>query len=264
MIVRVAAGIVAFALFASPLHAQTPGGPAEVATQDATVAPPATRDTPPSFGSLFLGLARDFRQLPSRETALILGAAGGITLAARRYDVGLTRLVSTAPSLDRAFEPGDQMGGGVAQVGGAFATFAIGRMVHSPRLTIVGADLVRAQIVNTVLTHGIKLAVGRTRPDGGAFSFPSGHTSSSFATAAVLQRHFGWKAGVAAFGLAGYIAGSRLQENKHYLSDGIIGAAVGIVAARTVTIGRGPAKFAVSPLAVPRGGGIGFTWVGAH
>lgn len=264
MIVRVAAGIVASLLFASSLHAQTPAGAPRAGPAPATVAVPATPDPLPSFGSLFLNLGRDLRQLPSRETALILGAAGGLTLATRRYDARLTRLVSTTPALDTAFEPGDQMGGGVAQVGGAFATFAIGRMVRSPRMARVGSDLVRAQIVNTVLTHGLKMAVGRTRPDGGAFSFPSGHTSSSFATAAVLQRHFGWKAGVPAFGLAGYIAGSRLQENRHYLSDGIFGAAIGIVAARTVTIGRGTSKLAVAPFAVPRGGGIGFTWIGAR
>lgn len=264
MIVRVAAGIVASLLFASPLHAQTPAGPPQGGARTADAAPPAALDTLPSFGSLFLNVGRDFRQLPSRETALILGAAGGLTLAARRYDTDLTRRVSTSPALDTAFEAGDQMGGGLAQVGGAFATFAIGRMVRSPRLAGVGADLVRAQIVNTVLTQGLKLAVGRTRPNGGAFSFPSGHTSSSFATAAVLQRHFGWKAGGAAFALAGYVAGSRLQENKHYLSDGIFGAAIGIVAARTVTIGRGTSKLAVTPFSVPRGGGIGFTWVGAR
>ena len=160
------------------------------------------------------------------------------------------------------FEAGEVVGGGVAQVGTAFATYALGRVAKSPRTAAVGADLVRAQILNAVLTQGVKLSVGRTRPDGSRFSFPSGHTSSSFATAAVLQRHFGWRAGVPAYGLAAYIAGSRLQENKHYLSDVVFGAAIGIVAGRTVTIGRGQARFAVAPVAAPGGAGVGLTWVG--
>jgi membrane-associated phospholipid phosphatase len=102
-------------------------------------------------------------------------------------------------------------------------------------------------IVNTVLTQGIKLSVGRERPDGGRFSFPSGHTSSTFATAAVLHGYFGWRVGIPAYRFATLIGGSRLQENRHYPSDVIFGAAIGLVAGRTVTIGRGEASFALVP-----------------
>jgi len=35
-----------------------------------------------------------------------------------------------------------------------------------------------------------------------------------------------------------------------------------MVAGRTVTIGRGEARFAVSPAAAPGGAGVNFTWVG--
>jgi membrane-associated phospholipid phosphatase len=59
----------------------------------------------------------------------------------------------------------------------------------------VGADLVRVQILNTIATHGTKALVDRRRPDGAQGSFPSGHASASFATAAVLQRHYGWRLG---------------------------------------------------------------------
>lgn len=263
--VRLAACVVASVLFASPVLAQTSVASAPSAPQPAVVARTATPPAPavvPSFGSLFRDLGSDFRHLPSRETAWILGAAGGIGLAVQRQDARVTREATQSLALDRMFEPGELVGGGAAQVGAAFATYAIGRVAKSPRTAAVGADLVRAQILNTVLTQGVKLSVGRTRPDGSRFSFPSGHTSSSFATAAVLQRHFGWRAGVPAYGLAAYIAGSRLQENKHYLSDVVFGAAIGIVAGRTVTIGRGQATFALAPLAAPGGAGVNLTWVG--
>jgi len=265
MIARLAARVGACLLFASPVLAQTgvPLGasapPPSVVAQTATPLEPAVI---PSFGSLFHDLGVDFRHLPSRETAWILGAAGGIGLAVQRQDARVTRGMAESMTLDRVFEPGDLLGGGAAQIGAAFATYALGRVAQSPRTAVVGADLVRAQIVSTVLTQAVKLSVGRTRPDGSRFSFPSGHTSSSFATAAVLQRHFGWRLGVPAYGLAAYVASSRLQENKHYLSDVVFGAAIGIVAGRNVTIGRGQARFAVAPLAAPRGGGVNFTWVG--
>jgi membrane-associated phospholipid phosphatase len=260
MRVSVAAGIAASVLLASPVLAQTlPTAPvAQTLTQEA----PPTNPVLPSFGSLFRDLGNDFRRLPSRETALTLGVAGGISVALQHQDARLTRQISRSLPLDTVFEPGDVAGSGAVQTGAAFATFAIGRIAKSPRMATAGADLVRGQILNTVLTQSIKISVRRTRPDGNRFSFPSGHASSAFATAAVLQRHFGWKAGVPAYGLAAFIGASRMQENKHYLSDIVFGAAVGIASGRTVTIGRGKRRFAVAPFAAREGAGVGFGWVG--
>jgi membrane-associated phospholipid phosphatase len=64
---------------------------------------------------------------------------------------------------------------------------------------------------------------------------------------------------VPAYGLAAYVAASRVQAERHFLSDITFGAAIGIVAGRTVTVGRGDARFAVSPAAVPGGAGVSFT-----
>jgi membrane-associated phospholipid phosphatase len=179
-------------------------------------------------------------------------------------DRDLTRRAAASHPLDEAFDGGAVVGSGIAQFGFAFGTYALGRAQHSPRVSRLGADLVRAQLVNTVLTQGIKFAVQRERPDGGRYSFPSGHTSGAFATATVLQRHLGWKVGVPAYAVAAYVAGNRLPENKHYMSDVLFGAAVGIVSGRTVTIGHGRARFALSPLTFPGGGGVGLTLLDGH
>ena len=99
-----------------------------------------------------------------------------------------------------------------------------------------------------------KYSVGRERPDGSSRrSFPSGHSSGTFASAAVFQRRYGWKAGLPAFGVAAYVAASRLSENKHYLSDVVFGAAIGLTAGRTVTFGRGETQFELAPVATPGG-----------
>ena len=110
------------------------------------------------------------------------------------------------------------------------------------------------------LTSAVKLSVRRARPDGTQYSFPSGHTSVSFATATVLQRHLGWKAGVPAYALATYVAASRVQDKRHFLSDVAFGAAIGIVAGRTVTLGRGEHRVTMAPAATPGGGGLSLTW----
>ena len=159
------------------------------------------------------------------------------------------------------FGAGQTVGAATTQLAGV-RDASIGRMTGNPKVALIGADLVRAQFVSQTMTQVIKFSAGRTRPDGTTMSFPSGHSASAFATAAVLQRHLGWKAGIPAYGVAAYVAASRVQMKRHYFSDVAFGAAIGMVAGRTVTIGRGDARFAVSPAAAPGGAGVNFTWVG--
>lgn len=251
---------------ASSASAQIPLSPAPTPTDLAQSAPdpapaPAPSDPSVTFGSLFTGLSDDLVRLPSKGTALTLGVGGALALAVRPADLRLTERATASVPLDRAFEVGELAGSGWVQVGGSLGTFLIAKATGSRRAQLVGADMVRAQILNAAMTQGLKFAVGRPRPDAGRFSFPSGHASSTFANATVLHRHFGWKVGVPAYGVAAYVAGSRLQENRHFASDVIFGAALGIVAGRAVTVGGGSTRFAVAPIAVPRGAGVMFTHV---
>jgi membrane-associated phospholipid phosphatase len=85
----------------------------------------------------------------------------------------------------------------------------------------------------------------------------------TFATATVLHRNLGWKAGIPAYGFAAYVAASRVQDKRHFLSDVAFGATLGIVAGRAVTVGRGDARFAVAPAPAPGGAAVSFTWLGA-
>ena len=61
------------------------------------------------------------------------------------------------------------------------------------------------------------------------FSFPSGHTSSSFAAAAVFYRHLPKKLGLPSVILAGLIGFSRLYVGVHYPTDVIAGVLMGIL-----------------------------------
>ena len=201
----------------------------------------------------------DFSRLPSFDTLTILSVGGAAAAVGHSVDGSVTRTLAGSDRLGSVLHSGETLGGARMQLAGALATYTLGRITDSPRVTSVGADLIRAQIVTQTLTAGIKLTVGRQRPDGTQYSFPSGHSSVTFATATVLQRNFGWTVGVPAYGLAAYVAASRVQAERHFLSDITFGAAIGIVAGRTVTVGRGDARFAVSPAAVPGGAGVSFT-----
>src|SRR4029079_2807721 len=82
----------------------------------------------------------------------------------------------------------------------------------------------------------------------------------SFASATVLQQEFGWKVGIPAYAVASYVAASRVQMKRHYLSDVTFGAALGVIAGRSVSIGHGR-RLMVTPMATPSGTAAGFTIV---
>jgi membrane-associated phospholipid phosphatase len=240
---------LAMTLASSSLSAQT------VAAPDGNV---------PSFGSLFRALPSDFAHLITPEAVTILGAGAGLSLALHPADARLTRDAASAETLEFALDPGQIIGDSFVQEAGAFATYLAGRMSHNARLATVGAELVRAQIVTEALTQVVKVSVRRRRPDGSNLSFPSGHTSATVATAAVLQREFGWKVGGIAYAAAAYVATSRLSENKHYASDLAFGAAIGLLAGRRITMLHRGNTMTLAPLALPGGGGVAVTWTPAR
>jgi hypothetical protein len=113
--------------------------------------------------------------------------------------------------------------------------FTAGRLSHGTRFRAMTYDMLDATIVNLAYTELIKVTVGRERPNGqDEKSFPSGHTSNAFALAAVAERHYGWKIGIPAYLAAGLIGASRIQQDKHYLSDVVAGATLGYIVGRTV------------------------------
>ena len=123
----------------------------------------------------------------------------------------------------------------------------------------VGRDLVRAQISATSWTYLSKFVTQRDRPNGDPRAFPSGHTSSTFATATVLQRHYGWKVGVPFYALGVYAGASRIVAEKHWTSDVVFGAAVGVASGYTVTRRIHSHAITMGPAVYPGGGGVSFS-----
>ena len=113
--------------------------------------------------------------------------------------------------------------------------FTAGRLAHGSRFRSMTYDMLDAAIVNFAYTEVIKVAVGRERPNGqDNKSFPSGHTSNTFALAAVAQQHYGWKVGIPSYLVAGLMGASRIDQDKHWMSDVVAGAALGYIVGRTV------------------------------
>jgi len=207
---------------------------------------------------LFAPLPGDFRQMGSSQNWMVVAIGGAGALAAHSLDsrvASMTWPAATAPVMS----PGAIVGAFEVQLAGAIAVYAAGRINDSSRVARIGAELFRAQVVSEATSQVLKLATGRTRPDGTSMSFPSGHSASMFATATVLQSELGWKVGVPAYAAAAWVAASRVEGRRHYLSDVVAGATVGIIAGRSVTVGVGNARFSLGPMAVPGGMGVSFT-----
>jgi len=224
----------------------------------AAFAPPNQKEppTPPHTGvrALLRGLGEDFTHLAAKENVYIALAGGAGALAVHPIDSDVNqRLHSHYQAVNAAFAPGKYVGNTAVQVGAALVTYTIGRVEDQPKVSHMGMDLLRAQIVDSALTEGLKYATHRERPDkSNAQSFPSGHASITFATATVIERHLGWRRSALAYLLASYVAASRLHDNRHYLSDVVFGAAVGTISGRTITQ-HGRDVWSFAPVAVPGG-----------
>jgi membrane-associated phospholipid phosphatase len=218
----------------------------------------------PGVSQLFKPLKNDFRRMASRDNLALLqaGALGALTFSP--WDRRVQDAAWGQGSVHSTLKPGALVGGFIFQSSAAIATYAVGRATKQTRIAELGVDLVRAQIVSQTTTQALKFATQRTRPDGTSLSFPSGHTSSSFATASVLHAHFGPKVGIPAYAMAAWVAASRVQMKRHHVSDVIVGASIGLLAGRSVTFGHGSTRFGLSPMAVPGGGGINLVRIGGR
>lgn len=93
-----------------------------------------------------------------------------------------------------------------------------------------GRNHLRALVSTELVTTLMKTGFGRNRPgsSNNHRSFPSGHTSTVFASATSLTYAYGWKAAALAFPLAVFTGASRLADDAHWFSDVVAGAFVGI------------------------------------
>ena len=90
-----------------------------------------------------------------------------------------------------------------------------------------------------ILTTGVKATFPEERPDhSDDKSFPSGHTSISFAATGYLQNRYGWQWGLPATLAASLVGLSRVESKDHHWYDVVAGAALGEATAYFFTTPR--------------------------
>ncbi|HWF85362.1 MAG TPA: phosphatase PAP2 family protein [Vicinamibacterales bacterium] len=249
------------------------------ATDDETQPPQAVNDetqppgeekkppTPPHTGihALFRNLGDDYKHLWSVDNGIVAAVGGGLALAVHPLDPTFNiHLRSHYALVNSIYAPAKYLGDTPEQVALSIGTYAFGRIFDEPKVSHLGMDLLRAQILSESMVEPLKFAVGRERPDHSNHqSFPSGHASATFAAATIIERHLGWKKAALAYAIAAYVASSRLHDNVHYLSDVVFGSAVGTIAGRTVTQ-HGANVWTMAPAPVQGGYGIFITRADPH
>jgi membrane-associated phospholipid phosphatase len=236
-------------------------GPSALSTQQPAATHPAPQHT--GFKALLFETGSDFKAFPRRRsTWVILGVGAGAAALALPIDDEVNAHLAGSNAADKFFAPGHIIGSFPVQVGTAAGLYLIGRyaLPHAPgepktnKVSHLGFDLTRALIVSQALTQGVKLVFRKDRPNGDCCGMPSGHAAAAFATAAVLERHLGYRGAWPTLVVATYVATSRLHDNVHFLSDVIFGSALGMASGWTVVGRHGRSSYAMVP--TPTRGGM--------
>jgi membrane-associated phospholipid phosphatase len=120
---------------------------------------------------------------------------------------------------------------------------------HSPILIVYGlnwlgvkgkndfanrtAILIKSEVMLGILTFSLKRITAVPRPDTKELtSFPSGHTAQAFAAATFMAREYGHKNiwySIGAYTVATGVGAMRVMNNRHWVSDVLVGAGIGIL-----------------------------------
>ncbi|MCZ4407285.1 phosphatase PAP2 family protein [Cryomorphaceae bacterium 1068] len=105
------------------------------------------------------------------------------------------------------------------------------------------AILFKAELIAVAIVTPLKLGTNRVRPNGdNDESFPSGHTAQAFISATFLHREYGhlspWYS-IGGYAVAGSVGVLRILNNKHYLSDVLFGAGIGLLATNLAYLTHG-------------------------
>jgi membrane-associated phospholipid phosphatase len=155
---------------------------------------------------------------------------------------------------------------GEAEVFGpiGLGTIAVGIIAGNPRIRRAGERISGGLLLAGTLGVVVKEVVGRRRPalTGSAYRFkpfsgrdawPSGHTTMAFALAAsVGDEIHSTPVSIGLYGAAAMTGWSRLNDNRHWLSDVLAGAAFGITSAKLMNghwrvFGVGAPRFLLEP-----------------
>lgn len=197
------------------------------------------------------GVYRDFREVFSApahfdggDWMILTAVAGAAGASALFFDEPLRDLARSAhtPFLDTVMPAGEYYGRLSTGYGLGSLVYLGGILAGSDDVRLTGRAIIEAHTFAMLLTGVLKATTGRSRPgreegnmrfslfasENLSWSFPSGHTASAFAISSALGARIRrpWvTAGL--YALSTLTAMQRVYDDRHWLSDTIVGAAIG-------------------------------------
>lgn len=170
------------------------------------------------------------------ENALVLTATMGASVAIRETGVDNTirNRVHGHRQLGDADETLQILGNPGTHFAGAGVLWLTSTLMKDEKQHEVAKTLTQALAVNGVTTMALKAATNTRAPDGESLAWPSGHTSSAFTVAAVLNEYYGPWVGVPSLVLAGLAGYQRIDSRVHDFSDVVFGAMLGYVVGTSI------------------------------
>jgi membrane-associated phospholipid phosphatase len=160
------------------------------------------------------------------KAPLVLGVASGLTFNPFAKQIQ-TNMV--APGQLTPLDGYIQYGPAALYVGLNIATFKSTEAAFDQAgVFLIGTGIYAAT------TYGLKAAIKEARPNGSEKTFPSGHTATAFFGATVLAHEYRDshpELVIAGYTLAATTGALRIANNKHWLTDVLMGSAIGIASA---------------------------------
>lgn len=160
----------------------------------------------------------------------------------------------------------------------AMGLYGVGFLFGNKKLRTMGLHAFEAMFYTRLITGQLKNIFGRRRPYKGEShlvfkpfdgnrdfkAFPSGHTTGAVAFATVMAGSYdnrAWQ--VFWYGTATLVAGARIYNNVHWLSDTVLASVIGYGVGRMVlqhkpNTNNNMVDYVFSPLVLPDGAGISF------
>ncbi|MFC2167859.1 phosphatase PAP2 family protein [Acidobacteriota bacterium] len=195
-----------------------------------------------------------------RKDLFTLAAIVGTGILCFLSDQNIKQWVDSnnAGMFDEIWESITNTGNGVF-LGGLLASYyVVGEIFRLDNMRKIALLGVESFVISGVLVGILKYSIGRARPHTGEsrtsfhpfsssssyYSFPSGHATSAFSVATVIAQHSKeFLVDVTAYGLASLVAMSRIQKNKHWVSDVFIGSVLGYFIGKKISdLNRGDKK----------------------
>ncbi len=228
---------------------QDPWGVDPAASQPAEYVPWKERIGPAYPCDKWRSIGRDLQELPltlwddTKHTftdPIVLGGLGvasvaGVVLNLHVDNTVNERTAHGKPHL-RNFEDyiGNNLGNPITHFVVAAGLYTIGLECEDTKLYETSKALFNALVITGVTTEVGKVIVNDHSPDRHDYAWPSGHSSSSFATATVLAEAYGPCVGVPLYAFATFVGYERIDSRRHNFSDVISGMVIGIVIGHSV------------------------------